>query len=249
MVIASHSDSMIESICNKVAWLTEGRIVEIGPVAQIFEKYHASVRRDRVQRVAVAQAPKLEAAAPRRTPIYKEHSIRRVGLEDRMVRGTGEVVFSRLVAKDLRGTTRWRYKHGETVEFHIDYDVVVPVSELALILRFSVVKEAGGGRIEQIVSAIKEIICTGRVEGGKSGAVVISVSNLPFGSGSLFIYGWLGPSDESLCYDNVDQNIDLPQLEMVFEKGAANDGLVPLSYLVRKVDVPAVSVASERAPK
>jgi ABC-type polysaccharide/polyol phosphate transport system ATPase subunit len=250
MVIASHSDTMIESICNKVAWLTEGRIVEIGPVEQIFEKYHASVQRDRVQRITVAEPPKVEKAAPERTSVYDEHSIRKLGLEDRRVRGTGEVVFSRLVAKDSGGSTRWRYKHGETVEFHIEYDVVVPVSEVTLILRLSVFKETGDDRIEQIVSTIKEVISTSRVEGGKSGAVVLSVSNLPFGSGSLSIYGWLGPRDESLCYDIVDQNIDLPQLAMVCEKGSANDaGLIPLSYVVSKIDASAVSAASEPAFK
>lgn len=246
MVIASHSDSMIESICNKVAWLTEGRIVEIGPVEQIFEKYHASVHRDRVQKVAVAKPLKVETEAPKRTSIYEERSIRKLGLEDRRARGTGEVVFSRLVAKDSSGATRWHYRHAETVEFHIDYDVVLPVSEVALILRFSIVKDTGGDRIEQIVSTIKEVISVGRVEGGRSGAVVLSISNLPFGSGNLFIYGWLGPSDESLCYDNVDQNIELPQLEIACEKSSANEaGLVPLSYVVRTVERFSVDASSE----
>jgi ABC-type polysaccharide/polyol phosphate transport system ATPase subunit len=39
VVLASHSSGMIKSICNKAALLQAGRIVDIGPVDAVFEKY------------------------------------------------------------------------------------------------------------------------------------------------------------------------------------------------------------------
>jgi ABC-type polysaccharide/polyol phosphate transport system ATPase subunit len=40
LVLASHSDDLIRSVCNKAALLEAGRIVEIGPVEKILAQYH-----------------------------------------------------------------------------------------------------------------------------------------------------------------------------------------------------------------
>lgn len=41
LVLASHSDELIESICNKVALLREGHIIAVGPVREVLSQYHA----------------------------------------------------------------------------------------------------------------------------------------------------------------------------------------------------------------
>jgi ABC-type polysaccharide/polyol phosphate transport system ATPase subunit len=41
LILASHSEPMITSMCNKAALMQQGEILEIGPVADIVEKYHA----------------------------------------------------------------------------------------------------------------------------------------------------------------------------------------------------------------
>jgi ABC-type polysaccharide/polyol phosphate transport system ATPase subunit len=54
LVLASHSDELIETICNKAALLRAGRVVTIGPVAEVLSQYHAGDDR--------ADAPTLTAA-------------------------------------------------------------------------------------------------------------------------------------------------------------------------------------------
>ena len=43
IVVASHSDQMIKSLCNKAALMHSGRIIEVGPVDRIFERYDAII--------------------------------------------------------------------------------------------------------------------------------------------------------------------------------------------------------------
>jgi ABC-type polysaccharide/polyol phosphate transport system ATPase subunit len=48
IVLASHSDEMIRSMCNSAALMQEGRILAIGPVEEVLDKYHCIVHgRDR----------------------------------------------------------------------------------------------------------------------------------------------------------------------------------------------------------
>jgi ABC-type polysaccharide/polyol phosphate transport system ATPase subunit len=46
LVLASHSDPLISSVCNKAALLQEGRLISIGPVKQTFELYRSIVHKD-----------------------------------------------------------------------------------------------------------------------------------------------------------------------------------------------------------
>jgi len=39
-VLASHSDTMIKTVCNRCALLEKGHLVSIGPVEQIIDLYH-----------------------------------------------------------------------------------------------------------------------------------------------------------------------------------------------------------------
>jgi len=43
MVLASHSDDLLRSICNKAALMSEGRIVTIGPVEDVLDEYDAMI--------------------------------------------------------------------------------------------------------------------------------------------------------------------------------------------------------------
>ena len=59
LVLASHSDTLLSSICNKAALLQEGRLISIGPVEQTLELYHSIVHKDHgtsVQPSAIAVA-------------------------------------------------------------------------------------------------------------------------------------------------------------------------------------------------
>ena len=41
LVVASHAAETLRRLCNKAALLREGRLIEIGPVDQILERYTA----------------------------------------------------------------------------------------------------------------------------------------------------------------------------------------------------------------
>jgi ABC-type polysaccharide/polyol phosphate transport system ATPase subunit len=43
MVIASHSNDLLRSTCNKAALMSAGRIVSFGPVADVLEDYDAMI--------------------------------------------------------------------------------------------------------------------------------------------------------------------------------------------------------------
>jgi ABC-type polysaccharide/polyol phosphate transport system ATPase subunit len=40
LVLASHSDAMIKSMCNRAILLEKGRLIAIGPVDEIINRYH-----------------------------------------------------------------------------------------------------------------------------------------------------------------------------------------------------------------
>jgi ABC-type polysaccharide/polyol phosphate transport system ATPase subunit len=239
MVIASHSDAMIASICNKAAWLNEGRLIKIGPVGEILDKYRESVHRDKMQKADTGKNKevKIPATPESLKPLYSEESIRDVGIEDRRIRTMGEVIFTKLVAKDSSGRTRWDYRHGETVLFHIEYEAIRPVHDLILLLRLYLPEDVGTGKPLQVVSDIHEVVSVERIEAGQRGTIEITISNLPFTSNEFYVYGWIGRCDRSRCYDVVDQNVALPRLEIKSEsRSTAGVGLVSLEYSVRKTD-------------
>jgi ABC-type polysaccharide/polyol phosphate transport system ATPase subunit len=57
IVLASHNAAFVRSICNKAALMDAGRIVAIGPVDEIFDRYHASIH-------GAAPAPVADAGQP-----------------------------------------------------------------------------------------------------------------------------------------------------------------------------------------
>jgi ABC-type polysaccharide/polyol phosphate transport system ATPase subunit len=238
MVLASHSDSMIASICNKAAWLNEGKLVEVGPVDDIFGRYHESVHRERSAKSSSPSpngamlSEELRAAPQFLKPIYSEASIRDVGIEDRRSRTTGELIFTRLVARGPDGHQRWNYRRGDTVVFHVEYEARSSVPDLVLFLRFLV----GDTDAQlQIASSIHEIVSAERIQAGQRGTIDITIKNLPFLSAKLFIYGWLGRCNRSRCYDVIDQNVALPQLEIEPDPELAFGGtLIPLDFSIAK---------------
>jgi ABC-type polysaccharide/polyol phosphate transport system ATPase subunit len=59
MVLASHSNEMIKSMCNKAALMQEGRLVAVGPVDAIYERYEAMMHAATAGAAVAAGAPGL----------------------------------------------------------------------------------------------------------------------------------------------------------------------------------------------
>jgi ABC-type polysaccharide/polyol phosphate transport system ATPase subunit len=55
VVVASHSPTLIKSICNKAALMAAGRILAVGPVEDVFDKYHTIIHGAPRPRVVAAE--------------------------------------------------------------------------------------------------------------------------------------------------------------------------------------------------
>ena len=189
IVLASHSDAMIKSMCNKAALLHEGRLVAVGPVDEVYERYEAMAHAD------AACAAVVPAAAPRppQRPVYSEHSIRDVGLVDRLRRTTGAVRFTKAIAHDECGKLRWTYKPNETVTFRFEYEVFESVPSLALGFWLYLPTEDSTGL--HVVTEICEELHMERLEVGQTGAVELTLPQLTLTPNRLLLYVWLGRGD------------------------------------------------------
>jgi ABC-type polysaccharide/polyol phosphate transport system ATPase subunit len=237
MILASHSDSMISSICNKAAWLNEGHLVEIGPVDEIFEKYQESVHRDPAKKAIEERISEVVDAEPVSVSLlsYKEHSIADINLEDRRSRATGEVIITRLVAKDETGLTRWEYRPGETVTFEIAYKAVASVPNLALLFRICLPEDQVSGRPLQVISEMREILSVERMKAGTCGSLKLTLPNLELAATKFSLYVCLSRSNYAIVFDVVDGNVALPELVMTNDhRSAVGAGVILLDYTIKK---------------
>jgi ABC-type polysaccharide/polyol phosphate transport system ATPase subunit len=216
IVLASHSDGMIKSMCNKAALMQEGQLCAIGPVDDIVEQYKSMVQ------AGAAREPGDSPIAMPKRPVYSEESIANVGLVDRLARTNGAVRFSRALARDESGKPRWTYQLGETVTFRFEYEVFNPVPNLALLLRLYLPSGSLSG--QNIVTDISEVLSAEALETGMTGAVELTLPRLVLMPNCLSLYVWLGRADVSWMhagkqfgYDVIDTNIDLPPLTIAPE--------------------------------
>ena len=237
MILASHSDSMISSICNKAAWLNEGHLVELGPVDEIFEKYHESVHRGPARKAMEEGSAEVVDAEPvsASSLSYNEHSIADINLADRRSRTTGEVIITRLVAKDETGFTRWEYRPGETVNFEIAYKAVTSVPNLALLFRICLPEDQVSGRPLQVISEMREVLSVERMKAGTCGSLKLTLPNLELAPNKFSLYVCLGRSNYSGFFDVVDVNVALPELVVTNDHpSAVGAGVILLDYTIKK---------------
>ena len=225
MVLASHSDSMIASICNKAAWLSEGKLLEVGPLDEVLEKYHESVRSKTTAKsdsVKSESAPASEVLDGEDTcvlevlpPTYCEELIRDVGVNDRRSRATGRAIFTKLVASDSEGGRRWDYEQGQVVNFRIEYETVLAVPEISVLLRLYLDVPDGNGVSPQVVADVTKVISEGRVAAGHKGWIEVSVPTQHLMPIAYSIYVWIGYQNYKVCYDVIDTNVAIPKLVIV----------------------------------
>jgi ABC-type polysaccharide/polyol phosphate transport system ATPase subunit len=244
IVLASHSETKIKSICNKAALMQEGRLVAVGPVDDIYERYQAMAHADAARATvaaapaAVAAAPAAVAAAPER-PVYSEDSIRDIGLVDRLEHNTGAIRFIRAIARDASGKSRWTYEPGETVTFRFEYEVFEPVPSLGLaFVLYRPIEDGTGPFAKHVVTEIREVVSAGALEAGQTGAVELTLPRLSLMPNRLLLYVWLGSADHRRGYDRIDANVDLPPLTIATEiKDMKLDGVVFVEYELRKIEL------------
>jgi ABC-type polysaccharide/polyol phosphate transport system ATPase subunit len=227
MVLASHSDAMLQSICNKAALMKEGRILSVGSVEQIFDEYHFMVygrRLERVQAVEVEIEEEELPPPPPPPPVYSEASIADLNLENRVARTNGAVRFRRLICCDAEGRSQWSFMRGQTIHITGEYEVLEDVSSLAMVLRLLTYHDTA----ELIVTDFIREITRAPLRRGMQGSATFSVDTSLFRSTTLSIYASLVDAGNSVGFDVVDQNVSLPQITICAERDGYLAGVVSI---------------------
>jgi ABC-type polysaccharide/polyol phosphate transport system ATPase subunit len=238
IVLASHSDGMIKSMCNKAALLQEGRLHSVGPVDEILDEYHFLVHGARLKSGITAGGPNAKnSSSPlqHEIPIYNEESIRDVGLADRLARTTGAARVVKLTALDTEGQTKWCFQPGQTIRFFAEYEIFKSVPDLTLLFRLYVKGGRESNVWQEAVADIWEVISSVPVEAGHKGTIDVVIPNINLAPGIFFLYVALGRVDRSYFYDVVDANVDLPSLiiEPTGLEMHRQGGLVSITYEFR----------------
>jgi|GEM_PF-184181 len=221
MVLASHSDAMLQSICNKAALMKEGRILSVGSVEQIFDEYHFMVYGRRLQKVQVVEVEEEEPPPP---PVYNEESIAELNLENRAARTSGDVRFRRLVCCGADGRTQWSFVRGQPIRIAAEYEVLQDVSGLAMVLRLL----APNDTADLIVTDFIREITSAPVSKGMRGSATFVIDSSLFRSTTLSIYASLVDADNAVGFDVVDQNVSLPQITIRAEREGYLAGAVSI---------------------
>jgi ABC-type polysaccharide/polyol phosphate transport system ATPase subunit len=244
MVLASHSDKTIRSMCNKAIMMEAGRIIATGPVDEICDRYYESVHEattagERARWLEKAKSTGYSIPKEAGTePIDAEGRIEDIGLADRLRRTNGAARFTRITARDANGNLRWSFSLGETATFRFEYKILERVSNLAFLFRLNTTPVGGG--FEIIFADMHEILSSEPVQAGYEGVVELSLKIQSFMPNSYFPYVWLGRTSNAGGYDVVDGNVGLPALTVnsSVEK-ELRTGLVSLAYETKKSGAPA----------
>jgi ABC-type polysaccharide/polyol phosphate transport system ATPase subunit len=255
MMLASHSDSMITSICNKAAWLNQGQLIELGPVDEILQKYHDSVRDEAGKGDKKLMVPGGRGASEGEEKSEANNvaecdgsSIGSLNLEDRRRRTTGDVVLTSLMPIDETGQRRWKYQPGETISFKAEYEVINRVPGLALLFRLCLPEDVPIGRPLQVIAEVREILGADQLDSGTTGKIVVKFPQLKLLPGAFSLYVCLGNPGYTRFFDVVDVNVNLPRIVISpSESSYVGAGVVALDYEIAKTtrlsNVPLVAIS------
>jgi ABC-type polysaccharide/polyol phosphate transport system ATPase subunit len=234
IVLASHSDETIRSMCNKAALMQEGKILAFGPVDELLEQYremvHAKDRTAQIQSASLVTAPLPEP------PPYNEETIRDVGLVDRLARTSGAVRITKATALDENGEPRWTYVSGETVIFRFEYEVLQSVPSLGLLFRLYLPTSDPGGH--HVISQIGEVLSAQPLEAGRRGGIQVTLPRMTLLPNEFLLYVWLGRAELRNSYDVIDANVNLPPLTIEGRNEAGIPrGVVAIEHEVRDFEI------------
>lgn len=238
MVLASHSDNTIRSMCNKAIMMEAGRIVASGPVDEVCDRYYETVHAAAVASKRKKQLSKAGSVASSTSSLDGEESIdaegnvENAGLSDRLRRTNGAARITKVIARDSVGNSRWEFSPGEAATFRFEYKVLERVRDLAFVFRLNIVTEEAG---EVVLTDMREVLSTQPVEAGYAGAIELSLKMSELMPSDYLPYVWLGRVNNAGGYDVIDRNVRLPPLTIKsLNEQELRFGLVSLAYEARK---------------
>lgn len=220
MVLASHSDRIIRSMCNKAVLMEAGRIVAFGPVSEVCDQYYDSVH-----------IPTKRPDSPHCTEV----AIRDVALGDRLSRTTGAIRFTGANALGADGEPNWSAKTGETITFRFDYEVHQRIADLMFLFRL-ILPSDGLGEREQIVTDVSEVVSFEPLEAGHAGTLVLTLPDVKLMPNSYSLYVSFQSASGRVGYDVIDGNVRMPSFSVSSEIEDHRRGLVSIDYTLQRVD-------------
>jgi lipopolysaccharide transport system ATP-binding protein len=180
IVFVSHSLPLIQTLCDRVAWLEHGNLRAEGPAFEVVDQYVAEVNRAESDRLAMEQ-----------TEIEARH------------RGSGEMVIRKVEFLDSTGTPRPVAVSGQPMTVRMHYDVLEPVVEPVFGLAFH---HENGAHISGPNSQAGGTVA-GRVDG--PGYVDYHYDQLPLNPGIFVVTAGIVDSSQTHVFDYRDQAFEL----------------------------------------
>jgi lipopolysaccharide transport system ATP-binding protein len=158
--------------------------------------------------------------------VPRQLDLRDAKLADRLHRTTGEARFSDIACFDETGEANWQIRSGGTLRLRMGVSVVEPIPNLVLVLRF---RSAISG---ETISVVREIVSEGPLAKDESRTLEFTFPRVALRPGEVSLYLWLGRADDRIAYDVIDENVDLPFLQIVSDEADryAREGLVSFDY-------------------
>jgi hypothetical protein len=162
----------VSHLCQRCLLLDGGKVVRDGTVSEVIRGYYEALRK-----VEVGAATAVDDA--------------------RFRRGSGAARFTRIDVCDAAGEPRNEFDMGETIRFHLEYEVFRPVDTLQVMV---LLKGPGSG---DTVTSARFQAAAGKIAPGWKGSLVVEFPNPNLRPAEYPLYFWLG-DDGDLSYDTVD---------------------------------------------
>jgi lipopolysaccharide transport system ATP-binding protein len=149
-------------------------------------------------------------------------------IKNRLNRANGAVRFTKVTPLTSRGETSWRFQQDEDVRLRFEYEVIEQVPDMAFLLGLRTALE------NQTVSVIREIVSDKPLQPGHTGTIEITLPKIPLRPTELALRADLMRADDTVGYDVLDSNVDMPYLVVTSENTDkyALQGVVSLDYKV-----------------
>jgi lipopolysaccharide transport system ATP-binding protein len=180
IVFVSHSLALIQTLCDRVAWLEHGRLRAEGPAFEVVDQYVAEVNAAESDRLGQGDS----------------------ATDDRH-RGSGEITIRRVEFLDADGVARPVAVAGKPMTVRVHYDASEPVDEPVFGLAFH---HEGGAHISGPNSQAGGTIA-GRVEG--PGHADYHFDQLPLNPGIFVVTAGIVDSSQTHVFDYRDQAFEL----------------------------------------
>lgn len=200
IVLVSHSQGLVQSMCDRAAWFDHGRIVEEGTPVDVCTAYLNKVNADEQTMLEAIPADEVNTDFSRR--------------------GSGELLFTDLSIVDAEEHRTMFAVPGERLRVRMAYECHEAVDSPI----FGVAIRHESGQLISLQTTVAAGYETGRVTG--SGVIELAIPDLPLLGGNYVVNVYAVANDSMHVYDEVEAGLEL-RVRAPHVHGL--DGLVDLS--------------------